>query len=497
LSPGRGARKIRRSKKQGDDTMFNRSSRFAILLALAVLPPGLAAAQKLDKDDKKWLDDVRPILLADEEKTYKSLKDKSDRLEFQRIFWARRDPDLATPENEFQTEYTKARAEADLKYRMPGQVGSLTDCGRTFILLGKPDEVQGDTSATPSLRGPETWTYRDKPGHTFQGGKAVIAFDADCRGVVSLSAQLDRVAQAKVVQPNIDYRLGKDGHVTKLQEQLPRDTAARALLKQPHQDFPLAVQTSYLKVADGGTALLGLVRAEAGGLGATTAANLSVAASAVAEDGKEAGWTEQTMSVPVDADGALLASFKLGLKPGKYTLKAAVVDAKGGKASLFTTPVEVPNLAKVETAADGTVGKVLSAGSVIVVRAIEDLPPGGTDPVHPFAAFELPPVRLVPAFAGRAHKSEQVEFVYQVYDLRLDATTGKASAVALVSVLKDGKTPVAKAPANEIETEVTGSSAGPLSLSGLEPGKYVVQLKVTDRVAKKELVQESPLEVLP
>jgi hypothetical protein len=47
--------------------MRNRSCRSQILLALAVLSPALAAAQKLDKDDKKWLDDVRPIMLQDEE----------------------------------------------------------------------------------------------------------------------------------------------------------------------------------------------------------------------------------------------------------------------------------------------------------------------------------------------------------------------------------------------------------------------------------------------
>jgi GWxTD domain-containing protein len=188
--------------------MFNRSSRFTILLALALLRPGLAAAQKLDKDDKKWLDDVRPIMLVEEEKTYKGLKDKSDRLEFQKIFWARRDPDLATPENEFEAQYQKARAEADLKYRVSGQLGSLTDCGRTFILLGKPDEVQGDTAASTGLRGAETWTYRDKPGQTFQGGKAVIAFDADCRAPGGFEQQLDRIAASRVLQPNINYRTG-------------------------------------------------------------------------------------------------------------------------------------------------------------------------------------------------------------------------------------------------------------------------------------------------
>ena len=161
--------------------MRNRSSLFAILMALAVLPPGLAAAQKLDKDDKKWLDDVRPIVLGQEEKIYKGLKDKSDRLEFQQIFWARRDPDLATPENEFQVEYLQARAAADQKYRVAGSVGSNTDCGRTFILLGKADEVQDDAAGSPGYLAPQTWTYRDRPGQTFQGGKAVIAFDPECR----------------------------------------------------------------------------------------------------------------------------------------------------------------------------------------------------------------------------------------------------------------------------------------------------------------------------
>jgi GWxTD domain-containing protein len=481
--------------------MRNRSSRNAILVALVLLFPGLAAAQKLDKDDKKWLDDVLPILLADEEKTYKGLKEKADRLEFQRIFWARRDADLATPENEFQAEYVKARAAADLKYGLSAQVGSTTDCGRTFILLGKPDEVQEESTGAPGLLAPQTWTYRDKPGQTFQGGKAVIAFDADCRAPGGFSAQLDRIAASKVLQPNVDYRMGKDGRLVKLADLLPKDTAARALFKQPREDFPVAVRASYLKVADGGTALLGLIRGEAGGLavaesGGTKSVNVSVAASAVAEDGKEAGWTEQTMSVPVGADGAFVASFKLGLRPGKYTLKAGAVDVKGGKASLASTPVEVPDFAKVETAPDGSVAKVLS-GSVLVVRAIEDLPGGASNPEHPFAAFELGRLRLSPTFGGIAHKADQLELFYQVYDLRLDPATGKADAVAVLSILKDGKTPIAKAPANPIETEFAGSSVGPISLAGFEPGKYVVQLKVSDKIAKKDVVQEAPLEVLP
>ena len=126
--------------------------------------------------------------------------------------------------------------------------------------------MQEDAAGSPGLLAPQTWTYRDRPGQTFQGGKAVIAFDADCRAPGGFSEQLDRIAAAKVLQPNIDYRMGKDGHLVKLADLLPRDTAARALFKQPRQDFATALQVSYLKVADGGTALLGLVRGEAGGL---------------------------------------------------------------------------------------------------------------------------------------------------------------------------------------------------------------------------------------
>lgn len=479
------------------------SLRSAFLLALVLASPALANAQKLDKDDKTFLDGVRPILLMDEDKLYKSLKEKADRLEFQKIFWARRDPDLATPANEYQAEYEKARAEADRLYRMPAQAGSLTDCGRVFILLGKPDELQQESgSLTPGLRSPEVWTYRDRPGRSFTGGKAAIAFDEECRAPSALASQMDRVAGSLVAQPSLAYKQGKDGRLVKLADLLPRDTAARALLKQPRQDFPTALQTAYLKIADGGTALLGLVRGEAAGLptsdsGGAKTLRLSVGASVVAEDGRESGWTEQETSVPVEADGSFVAGFKLALRPGKYTLKAGAVDEKSGKGSLASMPIEVPDLSKVESGADGTVSKLPTAGTLLIVRRIEELPAGTSDPQHPFYAFELGTARLVPTFAGKVHASEQVEFVYQVYDLTTDPVTGKADASAVVSILKDGKTPVAKAPPKAIETERDGASVGPIPLANFGPGNYVVQLKVTDKLGKREVVQEAQLEVLP
>src|SRR5437868_15475799 len=105
------------------------------LALLAALP---VHADKMDKDAKAWLDQVRPIMLPEEEKLHRELTDKSDRGEFQKIFWARRDPNLDTPENEYQAEYEKARTAAEAKYH----VG--TDCTRMAIQRGDPAAVQKD-----------------------------------------------------------------------------------------------------------------------------------------------------------------------------------------------------------------------------------------------------------------------------------------------------------------------------------------------------------------
>src|SRR4026209_1960578 len=99
----------------------------ALALAVLSLAPAAARADKLDKEDKKWLDEVRPLMLPDEEKTFRDLKDKGDRAEFQKIFWARRDPALDTPDNEYQAAYNTERAEVDRQFRVAGQSGSLTD----------------------------------------------------------------------------------------------------------------------------------------------------------------------------------------------------------------------------------------------------------------------------------------------------------------------------------------------------------------------------------
>ena len=468
------------------------SQRFLLFLLLLLPLASPARAQKVDKDDKKFLEDVRPLLLPDEEKTWKSLKDKADRQEFQKIFWARRDPNLETPANEYQVEYDKVKAEVDNTYRMPGLQGAQTDCGRLVILMGKPDDVRKEGGGeSPGARVPEIWTYRDRPNFTFTGGQLVLSLDKECKlPPGDFVKQLDRVAGNRVLYPNISYRLGNDGRLTKLVDLLPKPSPARSLLKDPRQDFALEMQTMYLKVEDGGSAVFGIVRGPASALptedvGGRKVVKLVVAGSAFDENGKEAASIERKTAAEV-TDGFFAAAFRISLRPGKYTLKGAALDEKGAKGAVASSSIEVPNYGSGE----------LSLASLMVLRDVVDLPPGGVDSDGPFAPLLLSGTQLIPYGTLSLSKADSPIIVWQAYDFKVDAATGSPSGLATFSLSK-GTTPLAQSPPVQIDRPVAGSSIGPIPLAKYEPGQYTARLVVSDKVAQKEKVAEIVFEIKP
>jgi GWxTD domain-containing protein len=461
----------------------------AVAVAVLSLAPAAARADKLDKEDKKWLDEVHPLMLPDEEKTFRDLKDKADRLEFEKIFWARRDPDLDTPDNEFQAAYNTQRAEVDRLFKVAGQTGSATDCGRVYLLLGKPDDMKQDKQSgdAPSLRPPEVWTYRDRPGQTFAGGQVQIAFEKDCQlpQGARLSEQLNKVAESKIARPNLAYKKGPDGHIVKLVDQLPKPSPAQALLKTPRQDFPVTTQNAMmLRSPEGATYVAGLVRAtgvprDAG----TKTAPVNVVVQALDAQGRTAAQKDRLVNGEFAEDGSVMASYGMTLRPGKYTLNVGVLDPKSGKGSVAVIPVTVPDLSEGE----------LDIMPLVMLQSIQE---GGAtpDPKDPMSDFVLGTNRLTPSFDNVFAKSGEMSVIGAVYNATKDPTTGKASVTWGFSILKDGK-PVAKTEDQVVETDVASPSIGPVPLTNFAPGKYVVQLRVRDNVAKKDFTKDAPFEV--
>lgn len=454
-------------------------------LALALVPRAGLAQQK---DPKKFLDEVRPIVLADEEKQWKSIKDNRDREEFIRIFWARRDPDLDTPANEYRTEYEAARADANQRFAGAGRPGADTDCGRVYILLGKPDEASTGTGPggtkleSPRLvRASQTWTFRDRPGMKFKDGQIQITFDETCalpQGA-RLGEQMARLAEGRIAHPNIDFKKGADGKIVKLEDQLPKPTPVMALLKAPRQDFPAAVENDLvLRTPDGATYIAGLVRVDQGAL--PPDAQVMVGAQAVTADGKVAATTEREASVQPGPDGTVV-SYGMALKPGEYTLRTGILDPKTNKGSAVVTPMSVPDFGAEE----------LALSPLLVLKDVQEAP---ADPKDPLAAFQLGTTKLVPRFGNVFTKDDAVVLLGFIYGGKVDEATGKPSLTATFAILKDGQ-PVAKAPDQSYDTSPTGPSVGPVPLTTYKPGKYVAQIIVKDNVSKKEYKVESAFEV--
>jgi GWxTD domain-containing protein len=119
-------------------------------------------AKNLPEPYRKWLQEEVPYIISDvERETFLSLSTESERNAFVDAFWRKRDPNPSTPENEFKTEHYKRLAYAnEFLGRDTFRPGWMTDRGRYYILLGKPN-TRRPLEATDAIYPCELWFYND------------------------------------------------------------------------------------------------------------------------------------------------------------------------------------------------------------------------------------------------------------------------------------------------------------------------------------------------
>jgi len=158
--------------------------RFSCLVFLVLSCPGAgAASQQSQKKSpepesqyRQWLEqDVVYIISAEEREVFLKLSTDEERERFIEQFWARRDPDPSTPDNEFREEHYRRIQHANEQFHA-GIPGWRTDRGRIYIAFGPPDRIEthpvggqyirpaheggGQTSTYPF----ERWEYRHIEG---------------------------------------------------------------------------------------------------------------------------------------------------------------------------------------------------------------------------------------------------------------------------------------------------------------------------------------------
>jgi GWxTD domain-containing protein len=497
-----------------------------LIPAHRVLPVALAAATLASPapaegptvDTRRFPKLVQLFLEPGEQEVIGVLKDDKDKREFQKIFWARRDPTAGTPANEFEDNVRAVWKHADDLFSYSNQRGSETGCGQVLALLGRPEEVlgKGDVPRQPtvtvggreareappapgpgrpfdnmaylregSTREAETWVYRDRPGlpYRFTGAELRVAFDPECRFALggTVLEDLRRVATAYVTRPELRYERGPDGRLLPVSAAAGGAAAgAGALLAAPRADFPLEAETKLVMRAPKGEAFVaGLLRAAAGATGTT--ARLSVAARATDAGGQATSAPPREMSAPPEPDGSLVASWGLALAPGRHTVTLAA--QVGDRGSTTTLDVDVPDLG----------GAVLVA-SPLVLYPEEPPASGAPDPRDPFAALQLGPMRLHPRFGNVFTPQDALMVVATLHGGAVDPATGQAALRARFTVLKDGR-PVARGAEDAFATADAVASVGPIPLSDYAPGAYVVRLDVTDKASGRTLRREAPLEI--
>ena len=472
-----------------------------VLLSVFLPVASAPAAVRLDKKAQEWLQDVRLLILPEEEEVFRSITDPAERTEFQRIFWARRSSDPRGAKPEAPEAVRKARARADERFGGSWGKGSRTGCGEVFLLLGEPDEVAGrETRARyDSLRElregshrPEVWTYKSRPDRVFAlpGGDLQIEFDDACRfaEAARILDELRRIARARVLHPWLAYGRGPDGRLRRVEDAVaagmerPTERPATALLAEIRTAFPMVVEPKLvLRTQSGQGFAAGLVRGTLPGLAGPV--RLFVAAQARTPEGRTAFSFERDVSATRVADGSFLAAYGVTVDPGRYELRVGLRVVDGGQEATTTLPLEVPRF-------DG-------AGLVVSPLFVTPEGDAGTSgPDDPFTPFVLGTHRMVPRFGNAFAVRDSFGAVATIYGAETDPATGKASVRARFRVLKDGR-PVSRDSEQRIETSPGVASIGPVPLAGFSPGRYVLRLEVADERSHKEDAREAVLDITP
>ena len=135
---------------------------FAAIAILALVLPALAQ-DNLSRGDRRWLEEIEPIMTAQERQAFESLP-RGERNRFKEHFWARRSQNPHDPDRA-EDQFKNWREQADDQFGQRGQKGSRTDMALVMLLFGPPDnrEQTGGRGAGPGGARPPAGATGENP----------------------------------------------------------------------------------------------------------------------------------------------------------------------------------------------------------------------------------------------------------------------------------------------------------------------------------------------
>jgi GWxTD domain-containing protein len=504
-----------------------------------------AIQKEMESPYKKWLEEEVPYIITSEEKAaFKKLTTDDEREQFIEGFWERRSPNPGSPENEFKEEYYRRIAYANEHYAS-GIEGWRTDRGRIYIMYGPPDEIESHPSGGSYERPPEegggetstypfeTWRYRYIDGigtniilefvdptmtgeyHLTMdpGEKDALAHvpnaglsDMEAMGMSSKAARFSRTdgmtsplpmggAGAEPESMNEFTRLDLYAKIFSPPEVKFKDLKAVVTSKISGELLPFDVRTDFIRVTDETVLTPVTIQVAYRDLqfqnkDGVMHGVMDIYSQFTSLGGRNVDTHEKTMVVDVpehefqsSLDRKGVYQYAIPLRPGRYKLSLVMKDDINGHMGSMEIGVVVPRFEQDK----------LSNSSLILADLIQPLPTSqvGTGP------FVIGGTKVRPSVNQTFTRDQKLGIYMQVYNLGLDAKTHKPSLDVEYELLKDGKSLLAQAedPAKLKDASQQFTVEKQMPLSVLQPGKYTVQIKVTDNIKKQTLSPSTTFEL--
>ncbi len=155
-----------------------------MLLSMALV---LALSGEMSDAHRKWIEEEVVYIITDREKeVFLALPTVEERDRFIEAFWSRRDPNPATPANEFREEhYRRVDYANEFLGRDTFRPGWRTDRGRYFILLGEPKTIERFSGGNEIVDS-ELWFYQGGGARGLPGAFFLLFFQRDGVGEFEL-----------------------------------------------------------------------------------------------------------------------------------------------------------------------------------------------------------------------------------------------------------------------------------------------------------------------
>ena len=474
----------------------------ALVLLLAAAPC-LAALDKY----KEWEKSPESVYLAtdDEKKAWKNVASDEEAEKFIALFWARRDPDLKTPANEFRERFDVLVKKADELFPLGRKRGALTERGKAFILIGPPKSMAqkadsslgtpfGSAGATGGVgtagQASILWQFLYEkaqlpPFATVQSLELKFQVDVgDQRESLIDMGPAKRLetkaAQVALVNPQL-----KEVPVYKTKEQVARATLD-GLAKEPFGPLAL-LAVSY---RDGASRLMLQLFVTASAAGTGEGAKLLVLARD--KDGKDAVRVEEAAALR-RTKSDFFTDRSVRIIPGDYDVAAALVDPAGKVLASARRPVAVPALPT-----------EFAASSLVV--AINDFPVEAPKPDEPFTFSAR---RFVVKGDGRVDSADGLSYAVRLYNPPIDPVTRTITLKRTVKIKPKGQPAIdvptppdepAKVPdQTEQGTLVLDIAGGVVDANlgqYLKAGDYELRLTLTEPTTQKRLDLATPFTVV-